>query len=491
MQAVQVVPGQCLDTERRNDGDVAMAPCRPGAAQQAFKLTSAGHLQRSRYIEHEVACVQALAVHANSYQNFPPYKTGTNRRRPDSDIAARAGVPNLFFAGDWLRPGFPAALMERVVSTGRQAANHVVLKHGVRQGDALDWNKSRIARPDCVAEDLARFDPAGTHTWKYFRNIAANEEPIVVNKGRRRSNLKTRVIRGTDRRTVSSRYLYLHPSSSLSASSSASSSASDSRSLTSFSEPRPSFCSCSPASSSSCAAAPCRSTVLPADIFSCPASVRSCACVWPANHHVPSRSRAPTWMAEVVGRVPLAQGGAGPRSVVRGTLCLIPLGTQWAAKAEGFGRSLAPLLPAPVLKQALRLFWHARGQTRWLLLALVAVEAAFAATSDEGWGGPLRLRRVSIALGRGARCRAWVVAHLGGWGRDDTAFASSRRVAARTWNVQPFAAASEAARPGSGRFRRAACGRGLLAPRLARLDRGGRGHISGEVPSMMSHRAIV
>jgi len=76
---------------------------------------------------------KALAVHVNSYQNFPSFKIGTNHRRPDSDFAERAGVPNLFFAGDWLRPAFPAALMERAVSTGRQAANLVLLKHGVRQ----------------------------------------------------------------------------------------------------------------------------------------------------------------------------------------------------------------------------------------------------------------------------------------------------------------------------------------------------------------------
>lgn len=75
----------------------------------------------------------ALAVHVNSYQNFPSFAVGTNRHRPDSDLALRAGLPGLVFAGDWLRPTFPSALMERAVATGRQAANHILLKHGVRQ----------------------------------------------------------------------------------------------------------------------------------------------------------------------------------------------------------------------------------------------------------------------------------------------------------------------------------------------------------------------
>lgn len=85
------------------------------------------------YPEIALNAWKVLAVHVNSYQNFPSCAVGTNRNRPDSDLALKHGLPGLVFAGDWLRPSFPAALMERAVSTGRQAANLVLLQHGVRQ----------------------------------------------------------------------------------------------------------------------------------------------------------------------------------------------------------------------------------------------------------------------------------------------------------------------------------------------------------------------
>jgi len=76
---------------------------------------------------------KVLAVHVNSYQNFPSFRVGTNRHRAGSDLATRIGLNGLHFAGDWLRPGYPSALMERAVSTGREAANAILLEHHVRQ----------------------------------------------------------------------------------------------------------------------------------------------------------------------------------------------------------------------------------------------------------------------------------------------------------------------------------------------------------------------
>jgi len=76
---------------------------------------------------------EALAVHVNSYQNFPSFAKGTNLHRPSADLATRMGLHGLHFAGDWLRPGYPSALMERAVSTGREAANAILLEHHVRQ----------------------------------------------------------------------------------------------------------------------------------------------------------------------------------------------------------------------------------------------------------------------------------------------------------------------------------------------------------------------
>ncbi len=74
-----------------------------------------------------------LAYHVNSYKNFPSFKKGLQKYRPSATYPSKSGIPNLSFAGDWLRTSYPSALMERAVSTGREAANHVLLSDHVRQ----------------------------------------------------------------------------------------------------------------------------------------------------------------------------------------------------------------------------------------------------------------------------------------------------------------------------------------------------------------------
>ncbi|XP_072035012.1 carotenoid phi-ring synthase-like isoform X3 [Amphiura filiformis] len=74
-----------------------------------------------------------LAYHVNSYENFPSFKKGLQQYRPNATYPSQCGIPNLSFAGDWLRTSYPSALMERAVSTGREAANHVLLSDHIRQ----------------------------------------------------------------------------------------------------------------------------------------------------------------------------------------------------------------------------------------------------------------------------------------------------------------------------------------------------------------------
>ena len=74
-----------------------------------------------------------LAYHVNSYENFPSFKKGLQKFRPNATYPSECGIPNLSFAGDWLKTSYPSALMERAVSTGREAANHVLLSDHVRQ----------------------------------------------------------------------------------------------------------------------------------------------------------------------------------------------------------------------------------------------------------------------------------------------------------------------------------------------------------------------
>ncbi len=74
-----------------------------------------------------------LAVHVNSYHNFPSFERGSAQYRPNCTFAMQSGIPNALFAGDWLYTSYPSALMERAVSTGREAANEILLRDHVKQ----------------------------------------------------------------------------------------------------------------------------------------------------------------------------------------------------------------------------------------------------------------------------------------------------------------------------------------------------------------------
>jgi uncharacterized protein with NAD-binding domain and iron-sulfur cluster len=69
-----------------------------------------------------------LGYTVGSYQNFPSFQRGLHPLRPGSDVAGRYGLPALAFAGDWLQTAYPSALMERAASTGREAANLILLQ---------------------------------------------------------------------------------------------------------------------------------------------------------------------------------------------------------------------------------------------------------------------------------------------------------------------------------------------------------------------------
>lgn len=74
-----------------------------------------------------------IYYHVYSFQNFASFSSGIEKYRPTSGYPQECGIPNLSFAGDWLYTDYPSALMERAVSTGREAANHILLKDHVRQ----------------------------------------------------------------------------------------------------------------------------------------------------------------------------------------------------------------------------------------------------------------------------------------------------------------------------------------------------------------------
>jgi isorenieratene synthase len=82
---------------------------------------------------NELQKARVLAQIVGSHENFTSFEVGQGRLRPFSDTPLHLGLKNLFFAGDWVQTSYPSALMERAVSTGREAANHILEADNVRQ----------------------------------------------------------------------------------------------------------------------------------------------------------------------------------------------------------------------------------------------------------------------------------------------------------------------------------------------------------------------
>ncbi|WP_437599543.1 FAD-dependent oxidoreductase [Sorangium sp. So ce590] len=81
----------------------------------------------------ELRGARALDFSLGAFQNFTSLEVGQGKQRPTSDFALLAGVRNLALAGDWVHTRYPSALLERAVSTGREAANHILFADRVRE----------------------------------------------------------------------------------------------------------------------------------------------------------------------------------------------------------------------------------------------------------------------------------------------------------------------------------------------------------------------
>ncbi len=75
-------------------------------------------------------------------KNFSGYPPGSYADRPESCC----GVPNLFFAGDWVKMPFPCGLMERAISSGLLAANNILHKEGLQRRSLLSVNPEGLLK---------------------------------------------------------------------------------------------------------------------------------------------------------------------------------------------------------------------------------------------------------------------------------------------------------------------------------------------------------
>lgn len=84
------------------------------------------------------ALQQATVLHRElvNQHNFSGYPPNSYAERPETST----GVPNLLFAGDWVKMPFPCGLMERAVSSGLLAANEILYREGLQRRSLLSVN---------------------------------------------------------------------------------------------------------------------------------------------------------------------------------------------------------------------------------------------------------------------------------------------------------------------------------------------------------------
>ncbi|MGD1859649.1 MAG: FAD-dependent oxidoreductase [Leptolyngbyaceae cyanobacterium] len=78
-------------------------------------------------------------VNQKNFAGFPP---GSYPDRPETATT----VPNLLFAGDWVKMPFPCGLMERAVSSGLLAANAVLQQEGAQRRPILSVNPEGVLK---------------------------------------------------------------------------------------------------------------------------------------------------------------------------------------------------------------------------------------------------------------------------------------------------------------------------------------------------------
>jgi carotenoid phi-ring synthase / carotenoid chi-ring synthase len=83
-------------------------------------------LQQAKMLHREL-------VNQKNFSGYPPNSYGD---RPETSTE----IPNLIFAGDWVKMPFPCGLMERAVSSGLLAANEILHREGLQRRSLFSVN---------------------------------------------------------------------------------------------------------------------------------------------------------------------------------------------------------------------------------------------------------------------------------------------------------------------------------------------------------------
>jgi uncharacterized protein with NAD-binding domain and iron-sulfur cluster len=66
-------------------------------------------------------------------RDFTAFYANLNKSRPEY----RTAVPNLYLAGDWVKIGTPAMLMEGAYTSGLLCGNAILSQHGLQEAPVL------------------------------------------------------------------------------------------------------------------------------------------------------------------------------------------------------------------------------------------------------------------------------------------------------------------------------------------------------------------
>lgn len=75
-------------------------------------------------------------------KNFSGYPPNSYAERPQTSTT----IPNLMFAGDWVKMPFPCGLMERAISSGLLAANEILHREGLQRRPLLSVNPEGVLK---------------------------------------------------------------------------------------------------------------------------------------------------------------------------------------------------------------------------------------------------------------------------------------------------------------------------------------------------------
>jgi carotenoid phi-ring synthase / carotenoid chi-ring synthase len=105
--------------------------------QQALLTTFEQELYEIVPTLQEATLLHRELVNQKNFSGFPP---NSYADRPSSSTE----IPNLLFAGDWVKMPFPCGLMERAISSGLLAANEVLQREGLKRRSLLTVNPEGV-----------------------------------------------------------------------------------------------------------------------------------------------------------------------------------------------------------------------------------------------------------------------------------------------------------------------------------------------------------